>query len=456
MERKGQLKVIPLGVEPCNPPALWTSYKMISFRGGYENGLRQLAATLELGKKLPSPTLCLEPTPSLLPMSQIKERVREIVSEQFVVHISNVRPETNLIYDLNADELDKIELVMEFEDTFDIAIPEDEAEKLHTVRDWAAYITQTKLSPESTDTTALGQETDKITVPPQATKSKKTVKKKIKTEKGSPVTFRAHWPFYTMPKLPTDLLVYLYSGLPGEKKADKDLARHIKQPEKLDFDTAGPVYIKDGTKILIRPEMPGFRFKPEDNTVTWHKDWLPVEFRMVPLLKGPFAKRGKKLHGQVEFFVGPLLIAEININVIIKDQLSEDEIANKVENESSVYQKIFPSYSHKDSEIVEKIEAAYEAFGNEYMRDVRTLRSGEEWDPELLAKIKEANVFHLFWSEASEKSEYVRKEWLTALKRRKRNFIRPAFWKQPMPEPPPELRKFHFKNIEKMVQRLMA
>jgi acyl carrier protein len=159
-ERKGQLTVIMLDVKPCKPPDLWNYYQRIPFRDQYEKDLKKLATTLGLVMEPEKPLTSSKPHPEPLPkprteptpqpepkqkqlkMSQILKRVRKIVAEQFGVPISSVQPETNLIYDLNADDMDLTEIPMELEDEFNMCIPEDEADKLHTVRDWAAYIYQ--------------------------------------------------------------------------------------------------------------------------------------------------------------------------------------------------------------------------------------------------------------------------------------------------------------------------
>jgi len=72
----------------------------------------------------------------------IQEKVIEIVSEQMGVDKGEVSPETSFINDLNADSLDTVELVMEFEDEFDMSIPDEEAEKIQTVGAAIDYITQ--------------------------------------------------------------------------------------------------------------------------------------------------------------------------------------------------------------------------------------------------------------------------------------------------------------------------
>ena len=72
--------------------------------------------------------------------AEIQEKVISIVCEQMGVPREKVTPETSFINDLGADSLDTVELVMEFEDAFDISIPDEEAEKIQTVGDAIKYI----------------------------------------------------------------------------------------------------------------------------------------------------------------------------------------------------------------------------------------------------------------------------------------------------------------------------
>jgi acyl carrier protein len=70
----------------------------------------------------------------------IETRVTEIISEQMGVDKSEITRETSFINDLNADSLDTVELVMEFEDEFNTSIPDEEAEKIQTVGAAVDYI----------------------------------------------------------------------------------------------------------------------------------------------------------------------------------------------------------------------------------------------------------------------------------------------------------------------------
>ncbi len=69
-------------------------------------------------------------------------KVIEIVSEQMGKDASEITRETSFVNDLNADSLDTVELVMEFEDQFELSIPDEDAEKIQTVGQAIDYITE--------------------------------------------------------------------------------------------------------------------------------------------------------------------------------------------------------------------------------------------------------------------------------------------------------------------------
>ena len=72
--------------------------------------------------------------------AEIEAKVIDIVAEQMGVDKSEITRETNFSNDLNADSLDTVELVMEFEDEFETSIPDEEAEKIQTVGQAIEYI----------------------------------------------------------------------------------------------------------------------------------------------------------------------------------------------------------------------------------------------------------------------------------------------------------------------------
>ena len=77
-------------------------------------------------------------------MSDIAGKVKAIIVDKLGVDESEVTPEASFTNDLGADSLDTVELIMEFEKEFDMAIPDDQAEKIGTVGDAINYIESNK------------------------------------------------------------------------------------------------------------------------------------------------------------------------------------------------------------------------------------------------------------------------------------------------------------------------
>ena len=73
-------------------------------------------------------------------MSTIEDRVKKIVVEQLGVAENQVTPDASFVDDLGADSLDTVELVMALEEEFDAEIPDDEAEKITTVKQAIDFI----------------------------------------------------------------------------------------------------------------------------------------------------------------------------------------------------------------------------------------------------------------------------------------------------------------------------
>lgn len=73
-------------------------------------------------------------------MSEIEEKVKQIIVDKLSVDEAEVKNEASFANDLGADSLDTVELIMEFEKEFKISIPDDQAEKIATVGDAIAHI----------------------------------------------------------------------------------------------------------------------------------------------------------------------------------------------------------------------------------------------------------------------------------------------------------------------------
>ena len=77
-------------------------------------------------------------------MSAVADKVKEIITKQMGIKAEQITNETSFINDLGADSLDTVELIMEFEDAFDMNIPDEDAEKIRTVGDAIKYIEEHK------------------------------------------------------------------------------------------------------------------------------------------------------------------------------------------------------------------------------------------------------------------------------------------------------------------------
>ncbi len=73
-------------------------------------------------------------------MASVEEKVKDIVAKQLDVDESEVTMEAKFVDDLGADSLDQVELVMAFEEAFDIEIPDETAESIRTVKDAIEHI----------------------------------------------------------------------------------------------------------------------------------------------------------------------------------------------------------------------------------------------------------------------------------------------------------------------------
>lgn len=73
-------------------------------------------------------------------MQDVQKRINAILIEKLGINESEITPDASFVKDLGIDSLDYAELVMEFEQSFDIKIPDDDAEKMQTIGQAVAYI----------------------------------------------------------------------------------------------------------------------------------------------------------------------------------------------------------------------------------------------------------------------------------------------------------------------------
>ncbi len=199
--------------------------------------------------------------------------------------------------------------------------------------------------------------------------------------------------------------------------------------------------VTTGALITATPDLPGFQFNPPSAQIGFYEDWHRFDFK----LRAAGATADQASNGRITFAVEGVIVADVPLSIFVGSAAGDAHSAAPVSATSPIYQAIFCSYSHQDTQIVERVERAYKALGLDFLRDVVMLKSGQDWNAELLRMIDRADIFQLFWSNTAAASKYVREEWEHALNlSRPQGFIRPVYWQQPMPPPPPELAAIHF------------
>ncbi|HEV2853538.1 MAG TPA: TIR domain-containing protein [Thermoanaerobaculia bacterium] len=203
-------------------------------------------------------------------------------------------------------------------------------------------------------------------------------------------------------------------------------------------------------EITFLPEIPGFEINPPRRTFLWLESVQREEFR---IRAGPGVD-GTLVRGRMTVFWGSILLAEISLGIRVDSRLAGASAPPPPERAASrPFRGIFPSYSHRDSGIVEEFERYARTLGDRYLRDVHELRAGEVWNDRLKDLIQQADVFQLFWSWNALRSPYVEEEWRYALSLGRPHFVRPTYWEDPLPElperslPPEDLRRLHFQLL---------
>jgi hypothetical protein len=193
-----------------------------------------------------------------------------------------------------------------------------------------------------------------------------------------------------------------------------------------------------GVELTIEPHVEGVTFSPTSDTFVWRDDWRRSLFRIF----GTSALAGTEQPGWIDIYAHPMVpIARIDLTFRFHEARLEYLAASLPRGmiiTSNIYDSVFISYSHRDTEAFRQACDEYRRFGITIYTD-ELLEAGAQYEHELSRMIAAAKVFHLLWSGHSAASPECRKEWLTALQREPtERFIKPWFWKQPLTTPPSE------------------
>jgi serine/threonine protein kinase len=241
------------------------------------------------------------------------------------------------------------------------------------------------------------------------------------------------------------LLVYAHivAALETVRKDAQKFEDEIK-PAKVTTSKAS-TQIAQGTDITIVPACAGITFNPAQITFKWAEDFYRAHFRF----KADQSLGDDAATGQISIHVGPLIIGTLKFAMLFNETATPSVTEHEEQARMYPTNRIFISYSHKDTDLALMFRNVLEAVGYDVLLDIDDLRAGQVWNDELMRMIERADIFQLFWSQNSSQSEYCRREWEHALKQNKpAGFIRPIYWQKPLPTPPDELSKFHFDYVD--------
>jgi hypothetical protein len=236
-----------------------------------------------------------------------------------------------------------------------------------------------------------------------------------------------------------------------------DLGGNISPPIPGEFDTR----LADRTKIAIIPECNEISFDPIELTKTWSRQdgWIRFNFDF----HGPEELLGHELVIRLSIRIHGIEVSHIKHIVTLSESLISAPMSAAIPSNplamakmgqvtAKLYDRIFISYSRQDKRIAEMYRLVQMATGNDVFMDTYNIRTGQNWRAALARAIDSSDIFQLFWSENSAKSENVKDEWDYALHFRclpndDSAFIRPVYWEEPMPSAPTELSHINFQFV---------
>jgi hypothetical protein len=260
-------------------------------------------------------------------------------------------------------------------------------------------------------------------------------------EGGEAVQFSCFYPREVEPQVWQPLAAYIYRGHAAQATVADAIEVFGTQLETMRRTTSdAAVTIPEGTLITATPQLEGFQFNPPSVTIGFFEAWHRLDFK----LRAASAALNLSANGHLSFTVEGVIIAQVPLSVFVGKAAAQPTTLTG--GTSRLYTSIFCSYSRDDAEIVNRVERAYRILGFDFLRDVHTLKSGQDWNDALYDLIRRADIFQLFWSQTAADSKFVEQEWRYALDldRDERNFIRPVYWQEPMPSVPQELGHIHF------------
>jgi len=207
-------------------------------------------------------------------------------------------------------------------------------------------------------------------------------------------------------------------------------------------NSEGPYPLARGSLLSVRLRIAGLNCVDDHKWIVWTGEIGKTTF----IVDVPASTAEGKYVGSASIRLNDCEIAKMSF--LVRVGRAEPKVG-QLPATTTAHRKAFASYASEDRVAVlsrvQGMEAAWK--GLDVFVDVVSLRSGQNWQPELVKHISEADVFYLFWCRHAQQSEWVGKEWRLALQARGQDFIDPVPLESPQEAPPPpELEGRHFND----------
>jgi hypothetical protein len=232
--------------------------------------------------------------------------------------------------------------------------------------------------------------------PPIASDQRPTLTDVIECSAFAPATVSAGKSFFIQ------VLVHLHT--PDERARAMGIATMIDETAKLRSIATLLTEVARGQKLAITFDCPELEPNIPVQEAVWRGQTQAVSFRVT---MPQDAKEGGDYFPTIRVSIDGAPVGMLQFAVSCRDGLAETEGAGKL---ARRYQYAFLSYASQDRAEVTKFARALNAAKIDFFQDFIKLRSGEEWETRLYEEIDKCDVFYLFWSEHSAKSEMVQKE----------------------------------------------
>jgi hypothetical protein len=203
-------------------------------------------------------------------------------------------------------------------------------------------------------------------------------------------------------------------------------------------NSEGPYPLERGSRLSVRMTIAGLNCVDDYKWITWTGEIGKTTF----IVDVPAGTPAGTHIGSASIRLNDCEIAKMSFLVRVGVAAAR---LGQIPSTTLSHHKAFASYASQDREAVLARVQGMEAAGVDVFVDVMSLRSGQNWAPELVKHISDADIFYLFWCQHAKASEWVTKEWHLALQAKGLDFIDPVPLEAPDKAPPPEeLASKHF------------